>query len=108
MKQKQKKQGEFDTQQHRNIDAKMVPKIHENRSKNGSGTDLGPLIIDFLAFWSDAKKTRFFDAFLEAQKSEKSDQGAAKGRLVVPGTSSENGFFGIWVPGAARARPESR
>ena len=80
----------------------------ENSSKNGSGIDLGPFIIDFWAFWSDAKKTRFFDAFLEAQKSEKSDQGAAKRRLVRPGSSPKNGFFGIWVPGAARARPESR
>ena len=80
----------------------------ENRSKNGSGTDLGPVIIDFFAFWSDAKKTKFVDAFLEGQKSEKSDQGAAKGRFVRPGTSPVNGFFGIWVPGAARARPESR
>ena len=41
----------------------MAPKIHENRSKNGSGTDLGPLIIDLLAFWSDAKKHEFVMPF---------------------------------------------
>ena len=80
----------------------------KSSSQNGSGIDLGPFIIDFWAFWSDAKTTLIFDAFLEAQKSEKSEQGAAKGRLVRPGTSPVNGFFGIWVPGAARARPESR
>ena len=62
------------TQKHREIDAKMAPKIHENSSQTGSGIDLGPFIIDFWAFWSDAKKTYFFDAFLEAQKSEKSEQ----------------------------------
>ena len=55
-----KNRCKIDTQKHRKIDAKMAPKIYEiyeKRSKNGSGTDLGPLIIDFLAFWSDAKKT---------------------------------------------------
>ena len=86
----------------------MAPQIHENRFKKGSGIDLGPFIIDFLAFWSDAKNTWIFDAFLEAQKSEKLDQGAVEWRLVVPATSPTNGFLGIWVPGAARARPESR
>ena len=52
-----KNRCKIDTQKRRKIDAKMAPKIHENRSKNGSGTDLGPFIIDFLAFWSDAKNT---------------------------------------------------
>ena len=51
----------IDPQKQRKIDAKMAPKIHEHRSKNGCGTDLGPLIIDFWAFWSDAKKTLIFD-----------------------------------------------
>ena len=53
----------IDTQKHRKIDAKMAPKIDENRSKNGSGTDLGPLIIDLLAFWRDAKKHEFLMPF---------------------------------------------
>ena len=35
--------------------------------------------LDFLAFWSDTKKKHdFVDAFMEAQKSEKLDRGAAK------------------------------
>ena len=80
----------------------------ENRSKNGSGTDLGPLIIDFVAFWSDAKKSCFVDAFLEAQKIRKIGRGASEWLQVGPGTSAENGFFGIWVPGAARARLGTR
>ena len=55
-----KNRCKIDTQKHRKIDATMALKIHENRSKNGSGTDLGPFIIDFLAFWSDAKKNMNF------------------------------------------------
>ena len=51
---------------------------------------------------------RIFDAFLEAQKSEKSDRGAAKRLQVGPGTSPENGFSRIWIPGAARARLGTR
>ena len=58
-----KNRCKIDTQKHRNIDAKMAPKIHENRSKNGSGTDLGLFIINFLAFWSDAKKHEFLMPF---------------------------------------------
>ena len=58
-----KNQCKIDTQKHWKIDAKMAPKIHENRSKNGSGNDLGQLIIDFWAFWSDAKKHIFWLPF---------------------------------------------
>ena len=39
-----------------------------NCSQYRSGTDLGPLIIDFLAFWSDAKNTWIFDASPVVQK----------------------------------------
>ena len=49
----------------------MLPKIIENLSKNRSGADLGPLIVGFLAFWSDAKKSRFVDASLNGQKVRK-------------------------------------
>ena len=69
---------------------------------------VGHSLSIFWPFGAMQKIHEFFDAFLEAQKSEKSEQGAAKGRLVRPETSPKNGFFGIWVPGAARARPESR
>ena len=86
----------------------QATEIHENRSKNGSGTDLEPLILDFWAFWSDAKKTRIFDAFLEAQKSEKSDQGAAKRRFGTHEAGPSIAFLRIWVPGAARARLGTR
>ena len=55
----------------------MPPKIIENWSKNRSGADLGPLIVGFLAFWSDAKKSRFFDTSPVGQKSGKSDKQAA-------------------------------
>ena len=55
----------------------MPPKINENWSKNRSGADLGPLIVGFLAFWSDAKKSRIFDASPVGQKSGKSDKQAA-------------------------------
>ena len=58
-----KNQCKIDPRKHRKIDAKMAPKIHENRSKNGSGTDLGPVIIYFLAFWSHAKKHNFLMHF---------------------------------------------
>ena len=49
----------------------MLPKIVEKISKNQSGADLGPLIVGFLAFWSDAKKSRFFEACQNVQKVRK-------------------------------------
>ena len=57
-KKSMKNRCQIDTQKHRKHNAKMAPKIHENRSKIDSGTDLGPLSIDLLVFWSDAKKEK--------------------------------------------------
>ena len=39
------------------IYAKMAPKISGNWSNNRPKADLGQLILCFLTFWSDAKKT---------------------------------------------------
>ena len=64
---------------------------------------LGHLFSIFLPFGAMQKKH-----VLEAQKSDKSGRGAAKRLQVGPGTSPENGIFGIWVPGAARTRLGTR
>ena len=49
----------------------MAPKIIENLSKIRPGGDQWPLILLFLAFWSDAKNTWIFDASPVAQQIRK-------------------------------------
>ena len=103
-----KNQCKIDTQKHRKFYAEMAPKSMKIAPKMALEPTLGHLLWIFGPVGAMQKKHNLLMPFLKAKKSEKSDQGAAKGRLVVPETSSENGFFGIWVPGTARARPESR
>ena len=55
----------------RKIDAKMAPKMHENWSKMRPGADQGRLIVWFLAFWTEVKKSLFFGTFPVAPKSRK-------------------------------------
>ena len=65
----------------RKIDAKMTPKINEHLSKTRSRADLGPLILGFLAFWSDAKKTLIFHTSPNAPKIRKIAPRSGLGRL---------------------------
>ena len=106
-KKSMKNQCKIDTQKHRKIDANMAPKSMKIAPKMALEPTLGHSLSIFWPFGAMQKKTWIFDAFLEDQKSEKSDQGAAKRLEIVSAGSPKNGFFGIWVPGAARARPES-
>ena len=47
--------SKIDAQQMMKIDAKMVPTIHENGSKNRPGADFGLQFLVLGGFWSDAK-----------------------------------------------------
>ena len=74
---------------------------HENLSKNRSRADLGSLILGFLAFWHEAKRSRIFGTSLVAQKIRKSVPGAASGSLCRERGTNETLLSGIWVPRAA-------
>ena len=64
----------------------MVPKIHENGSKNRLGADIGLQILVLGGFWGEAKISRIFDAFLKVPKIEKIGP-----RSVLGGSNCERG-----------------
>ena len=83
------------------IDAKMVPKIHENGSKNRPGANIGLQFLGLGGFWSDARISWFSDAFLEAQKIGKSDPKTSQKATWDPRLRTEEVFFWNMGPRAA-------
>ena len=77
----------------------MAPQIIENRSKIRSGCGQLPLILDLLAFWRDSEKHDFLIRFKWPQKSDKSDQQAARVSQRIPAGSAKAWFSGLWAPG---------
>ena len=73
----------------------------ENRPKMALEPTLGHWLSIFWSFGAMQKKTQFVDTFLEAQKSEKLDRGAANTAFWGHGPGPRIGFLRILVPGAA-------
>ena len=84
--------------------SKWLPKWAKILQNIAPEATFGHWFCDFWPFGAMPKHHVFFSAFLEAQKTEKLAQDAAKGRLARHEPAPMTAFLRIWAPGRPCAR----